>query len=40
LKRWLAALLVAWAPGVLAQWNELTFVDPSLGWRTLATDHF
>ena len=40
MKRWLAALLVAWAPGVLAQWNELTFVDPSLGWRTLETRHF
>jgi hypothetical protein len=40
LKRWLAVLLVAWAPGVVAQWNELTFVDPSLGWRTLETRHF
>ena len=40
MKRWLAAVLVAWAPGVFAQWNEITFVDPSLGWRTLETRHF
>ena len=36
----LAVLLAAWAPGVFAQWNELAFVDPSLGWRTLETRHF
>ena len=40
MKRWLALALLAWAPGVLAQWAELSFVDPSLRWRTLETAHF
>jgi hypothetical protein len=40
LKRWLAVALLAWAPAALAQWTELSFVDPSLRWRTLETAHF
>jgi hypothetical protein len=40
LKRWLAALLLAWAPAVPAQWDVLSFVDPGLRWRTLQTEHF
>jgi hypothetical protein len=40
LKRWLAAALLAWAPGVAAQWAELSFVDPGLRWRTLETARF
>lgn len=40
MKRWLAAALIAWAPGALAQWAELSFVDPGLRWRTLETAAF
>jgi len=40
LKRWLAVALLAWGPAALAQWNELSFVDPSLRWRTLETANF
>lgn len=40
MKRWLAAALLAWAPGALAQWAELSFVDPDLRWRTLETANF
>jgi hypothetical protein len=40
LKRWLAAVLLAWSPGLLAQWTELGFVDPGLNWRTLETASF
>jgi hypothetical protein len=40
LKRWLAVVLLAWAPAAWAQWAELSFVDPALRWRTLETAHF
>ncbi|HEV3008296.1 MAG TPA: hypothetical protein VGX52_04620 [Burkholderiales bacterium] len=40
MKRWLAFALLAWAPTALAQWAELSFVDPSLRWRTLETANF
>src|SRR5688572_22090476 len=36
----MAAVLVAWAPTVAAQWAELSFVDPALAWRTLETANF
>jgi hypothetical protein len=29
-----------WASSVAAQWNELSFVDPRLSWRTLETANF
>jgi hypothetical protein len=40
LLRFFAAALLAWAPAVLAQWTELSFVDPGLRWRTLETKSF
>jgi hypothetical protein len=40
LLRFFAAALIAWAPSVLAQWTELSFVDPGLRWRTLETKSF
>jgi hypothetical protein len=41
LKRLLAIIaLLAFAPGVFAQWAELSFVDPGLRWRTLETANF
>lgn len=45
MKRWLvvrlsAVLLLAWLPTAQAQWSELSFVDPSLRWRTLETAAF
>jgi hypothetical protein len=40
LKRWLVVALLAWAPNLLAQWAELSFVDPNLRWRTLETANF
>ena len=40
MKRWLAPCILAWAPAALAQWAELSFVDPRLGWRTLQTANF
>jgi len=40
LKRWLTVALLAWGPAALAQWAELSFVDPSLRWRTLETANF
>jgi hypothetical protein len=35
-----ALALLLWAPASLAQWRELSFVDPSHRWRTLDTAHF
>jgi hypothetical protein len=32
--------LFLWASAATAQWNELTWVDPSLRWRTFDTEHF
>ena len=32
--------LLLWAMAAHAQWRELTWVDPSLRWRTLETPHF
>ncbi|MGH8723310.1 MAG: hypothetical protein ACREU1_00495 [Burkholderiales bacterium] len=40
MKRLLAIALLAWTPSVLAQWLELSFVDPGLDWRTLETANF
>jgi hypothetical protein len=42
-QRWrpgLALALAFWASASLAQWRELSFVDPSLDWRTLETPAF
>ena len=36
----LAGALLVPCPTVLAQWAELSFVDPSLRWRTLETANF
>lgn len=36
----LIVLLLAWLPPGLAQWTELSFVDPGLRWRTLETQAF
>jgi hypothetical protein len=41
--RWRAGLALAlalWASAGLAQWRELSFVDPALDWRTLETQGF
>ena len=35
-----AVALLLWAMAAHAQWRELTWVDPSLRWRTLETPHF
>ena len=32
--------LLLWAAAAPAQWRELTWVDPSLRWRTLESQHF
>ena len=40
LKRWLALILWAWLPVAHGQWDELSFVDPRLRWRTLETRSF
>ena len=32
--------MLLWASAAPAQWRELTWVDPSLRWRTLSTEHF
>jgi hypothetical protein len=32
--------LLCWAPPAVAQWAELSFVDPGLRWRTLETANF
>jgi hypothetical protein len=40
LKRLLAIALLVCAPDAFAQWNELTFVDPGLRWRTLESVNF
>ncbi|HEY3074471.1 MAG TPA: hypothetical protein VGJ74_04800 [Burkholderiales bacterium] len=34
------ALLLLWSSAPRAQWQELHWVDPELGWRTLETEHF
>ena len=41
--RWragLASALAFWASASLAQWRELSWVDPSFSWRTLETPGF
>ena len=40
LKRLLMLALLAWLPTAVAQWSELSFVDPRLRWRTLETASF
>lgn len=32
--------MLLWSASLRAQWLELRFVDPQLGWRTLQTEHF